>query len=294
MPRPTSPPRRMRRSPPSIVSRSRPASAPSRRAGFPTRPFVQRGSPTRSSASRRTQAANFVYGPARRDRRRARVGADLIVVSDPAVDATRSRYACRRTTTWRQSLSRARIGEAGPRAAPRFSRHARRHHARRCWPHVDGSTVIVEASAQTITGQRPRPRRRDASSLSAASISPMRSTACRRPPAPPGGRSSPSAARRWHAGKTVVMGRAAYTSHFSVGLDVRSHLEDAEALADAARRARVGRRRAESLRRGAASQGREPATRLARQPELVRARRASTSPCRSSNSCSRCSPPACA
>src|SRR4029079_16412679 len=27
--------------------------------------------------------------------------------------------------------------------------------------------------------------------------------------------------RTWHAGKTVLLGRAAYTSHFSVGLDIR-------------------------------------------------------------------------
>ncbi|MEA3106140.1 MAG: anthraniloyl-CoA monooxygenase, partial [Gammaproteobacteria bacterium] len=35
----------------------------------------------------------------------------------------------------------------------------------------------------------------------------------------------------WHAGKVVLLGRAAYTSHFSVGLDIRSQLEDAEVLA---------------------------------------------------------------
>jgi anthraniloyl-CoA monooxygenase len=35
----------------------------------------------------------------------------------------------------------------------------------------------------------------------------------------------------WHAGKVVLIGRAAYTSHFSVGLDIRSQLEDAEVLA---------------------------------------------------------------
>jgi len=37
--------------------------------------------------------------------------------------------------------------------------------------------------------------------------------------------------RPWHAGKTVLVGRAAYTSHPSVGLDLRQSLEDAEALA---------------------------------------------------------------
>jgi anthraniloyl-CoA monooxygenase len=38
--------------------------------------------------------------------------------------------------------------------------------------------------------------------------------------------------RAWHAGNVVLIGRAAYTSHGSVGLDLRSQLEDAEALAE--------------------------------------------------------------
>jgi anthraniloyl-CoA monooxygenase len=38
--------------------------------------------------------------------------------------------------------------------------------------------------------------------------------------------------RPWHAGNVVLIGRAAYTSHGSVGLDLRSQLEDAEALAE--------------------------------------------------------------
>jgi anthraniloyl-CoA monooxygenase len=38
--------------------------------------------------------------------------------------------------------------------------------------------------------------------------------------------------RAWHAGNVVLLGRAAYTSHGTVGLDLRSHLEDAEALAE--------------------------------------------------------------
>jgi anthraniloyl-CoA monooxygenase len=37
--------------------------------------------------------------------------------------------------------------------------------------------------------------------------------------------------RPWHADRTVLLGQAAYTSHFSVGLDLRSGLEDAETLA---------------------------------------------------------------
>jgi anthraniloyl-CoA monooxygenase len=38
--------------------------------------------------------------------------------------------------------------------------------------------------------------------------------------------------RVWHVGNVVLLGRAAYTSHGSVGLDLRSQLEDAEALAE--------------------------------------------------------------
>ena len=38
--------------------------------------------------------------------------------------------------------------------------------------------------------------------------------------------------RAWHTGNVVLLGRAAYTSHGSVGLDLRSQLEDAEALAE--------------------------------------------------------------
>jgi len=38
--------------------------------------------------------------------------------------------------------------------------------------------------------------------------------------------------RAWHAGNVVLLGRAAYTSHDSVGLDLRAQLEDAEALAE--------------------------------------------------------------
>jgi anthraniloyl-CoA monooxygenase len=38
--------------------------------------------------------------------------------------------------------------------------------------------------------------------------------------------------RSWHGSNCVVLGSAAYTAHFSVGLDQRSWLEDAETLAD--------------------------------------------------------------
>src|SRR5215467_12074347 len=38
--------------------------------------------------------------------------------------------------------------------------------------------------------------------------------------------------RSWHAGNVVAIGAATYTSHGSVGLDLRSQLEDAEALAE--------------------------------------------------------------
>ncbi len=39
--------------------------------------------------------------------------------------------------------------------------------------------------------------------------------------------------RNWHASNLVVLGSAAYTAHFSVGLDLRGWLDDAESLAEA-------------------------------------------------------------
>jgi anthraniloyl-CoA monooxygenase len=38
--------------------------------------------------------------------------------------------------------------------------------------------------------------------------------------------------RNWHGPRRVLLGAAAYTAHFSVGLDLRSWLEDAECLSD--------------------------------------------------------------
>jgi anthraniloyl-CoA monooxygenase len=70
--------------------------------------------------------------------------------------------------------------------------------------------------------------------------------------------------RPWHADQIGLLGRAAYTSHFSLGLDLRSSLEDAEALArelcsatnptDALAAFEVARRpKAESLQRASAA-----------------------------------------
>ena len=135
------------------------------------------------------------------------------------------------------------------------------------WPQAGGSTVIIEATQETIHANRLEHANADAIL-----------TFCRQHFADAfDGVSAPAdrtwrpfvtaRASRWHAGKTVLMGRAAYTSHFSVGLNVRSGMEDAEALAgllvthasveealkafDAARRPK-----AESLQRASkASQG---------------------------------------
>jgi anthraniloyl-CoA monooxygenase len=70
--------------------------------------------------------------------------------------------------------------------------------------------------------------------------------------------------RPWHAGKVVLIGRAAYAAHGSVGLDLRQQLEDAEALAaqlssgaaldDALKAYEAARRpKAESLQRASAT-----------------------------------------
>ncbi len=99
------------------------------------------------------------------------------------------------------------------------------------WPQTGGSTVVVEASRETIQANRLEHANADAivafcrthfadalDGVSAPAQTTWRPFVTVR-----GG--------RWHAGKTVLMGRAAYTSHYSVGLDIRSYFEDAEALA---------------------------------------------------------------
>jgi anthraniloyl-CoA monooxygenase len=100
------------------------------------------------------------------------------------------------------------------------------------WPHATGSTVIVEAPADTIRKSELDQASPDAmlgfcrnyfaDELDGARLSTQESWR------PFIGRRS----RNWTAGNIVLLGSAAATSHFSVGLDIRAGLEDAEALAD--------------------------------------------------------------
>jgi anthraniloyl-CoA monooxygenase len=96
------------------------------------------------------------------------------------------------------------------------------------WPQVGGATIVVEAPAEAIAacglsadGVLALCREHFGQQFEAATVAQpcawQTSTTVRH--------------RSWHVGKTVVMGRAAYNSHFSVGLDVRSYFEDAETLA---------------------------------------------------------------
>ena len=100
------------------------------------------------------------------------------------------------------------------------------------WPNLGGSTVVVEAPAETIR----------ANGLEKASSDAVLAF-CRKhfaeeldgvaPADDYAWRPFVSVRRRsWYSGRTVALGRAAYTSHYSVGLDIRASLEDAEALAD--------------------------------------------------------------
>jgi len=57
----------------------------------------------------------------------------------------------------------------------------------------------------------------------------------------------------------VLIGRAAYTSHFSVGLDIRSQLEDARCCATT--HADTNTSRAQGIRFHTPAEGRQPATR---------------------------------
>jgi len=106
------------------------------------------------------------------------------------------------------------------------------------WPQAGGSTVIIEATEETIQANRLEHANADAilafcrqhfaDAFDGVSAPADASTDARG-----GWRPFVTArATRWHSGKTVLLGVAAYTSHFSVGLNVRSGMEDAEALAD--------------------------------------------------------------
>src|SRR6185503_441680 len=96
------------------------------------------------------------------------------------------------------------------------------------WPQVGGATILVEAPADTIAAGgldddavlalcREHFGELFEAATKAQPCTWQTFTTVRH--------------RSWHIGKTVVMGRAAYNSHFSVGLDIRSYFEDAETLA---------------------------------------------------------------
>ena len=176
------------------------------------------------------EGCEFRYGPAN-EIPDALVGADLVVVSDPAVGRLFPDIpAAEQSPGGNLFLA---LASSKPGHALRYDFRATPGGIMQVtsWPHAGGSAVIVEASAQTIR----------ANGLDRAGSDAMLAF-CRQyfADAFDGVEVSASAAwqpfatirrARWHAGKTVVMGRAAYTSHYSVGLDIRSDLEDAEALA---------------------------------------------------------------
>jgi len=99
------------------------------------------------------------------------------------------------------------------------------------WPHATGSTVIIDAPAETIRMNGLLEASPDAILGFCRNYFADELEGAR----PPRRTWQPFTAIRnrcWHSGAVVLLGPAAYTSHFSVGLDVRSGLEDAEALAD--------------------------------------------------------------
>jgi anthraniloyl-CoA monooxygenase len=100
------------------------------------------------------------------------------------------------------------------------------------WPHAGGSTVIVEAPAAVVT----------ANGLDAMAPDAVFAF-CRKhfagefdgvtTPATTAWKPFVTVRRSsWYSGKTVALGCGAYTSHYSVGLDIRSGMEDAETLAE--------------------------------------------------------------
>jgi anthraniloyl-CoA monooxygenase len=159
---------------------------------------------------------------------------DLLVVADGALSPTRARCG-----TFQTSLSRSRTKHVAFAASKRADGLA---YAFRATPagifHAyavprgpDGACVIVEAPAEAIAasgvGEAP-PQHifafcRDLFPDALADALPGE-TAWRE--------FVTVRNRSWHSANLVLLGAAAYTAHFSVGLDLRSWLEDAETLAD--------------------------------------------------------------
>ncbi|MCC6888048.1 MAG: bifunctional salicylyl-CoA 5-hydroxylase/oxidoreductase [Hyphomicrobiales bacterium] len=188
--------------------------------------------------------------------------ADLVVIADPAFAASladgptsESRIAATRHIAFRSDVPRDTM-HYEIRSTGGGSMHVM------TWPQTGGSTVIVEAPLAVVRANKLADAdpasilafgRRHFGSLfdgvTASAGSCWQPFVTRR-------------SRRWHAGNTVLIGAAAYTAHFSVGLDLRAGLEDAETLAEAlASEASVGdalaaydaarRPKAESLQRAA-------------------------------------------
>jgi anthraniloyl-CoA monooxygenase len=157
--------------------------------------------------------------------------ADLIVVADSAVRDALADDATTETTTGSnlylafESTKPRNALAYNFRATPGGMMHAI------SWPHRDGATVILEAPASTVR----------ANGLDRASAETILAFCRNYFPAAFDGVATPHECswqsfttirnRRWHTPSTILMGPAAYTAHFSVGLDLRGGLEDAEALA---------------------------------------------------------------
>jgi anthraniloyl-CoA monooxygenase len=146
--------------------------------------------------------------------------ADLIVANDGP--ASRVRGATQgfetETTTGKNRLLAFESGKLRDCLTYRFRSTPKGVICATTWPTIAGSAVLVEAPAElSWTDSRALfPDEFDAASPAETrwqSLVTVRN-------------------RRWFSGKIVLLGQAAYTSHWSVGLDVRSGLEDAEALAD--------------------------------------------------------------
>jgi anthraniloyl-CoA monooxygenase len=156
-------------------------------------------------------------------------GADLVVVADPAARRVVPDAPPAEATTGANLFLALDSAKTPSSLSHRFHATPGGIVHVIAWPHAGGATVIVEAPPQAIKansldstdailafGQKTFADLFDGVSPAADfTWRPFVTVRC----------------GRWHSGKTVVMGRAAYTSHFSVGLDVRSGLEDAEALA---------------------------------------------------------------
>jgi anthraniloyl-CoA monooxygenase len=191
---------------------------------------------------------------------------DLVVVADGALSPARERYGALQTSLSRSTTRYAAFATRKTRESLGYAFRATPDgifHAYAVPRGPNGSGVIVEAPAPAIAASRMGEASPQQIFAFCRELFPDELMDAAPSEREAGWREFVTVRNRsWHSSNLVVLGAAAYTAHFSVGLDLRSWLEDAETLAqclgaetsvaDALRTYEAARRpKAESLQRAA-------------------------------------------